>query len=897
MEKPKEKKLKSFLKVILIIFCIIPVISVVWVVFSLVGRIDANTVIPESVSVHVSVPNMLHFLDGVLAHEPLNEISAVPALAKMAVILNTLNESPFLKNKFLRLAARGKLGFALLPSEPGKTTIIAGYDLGLLYPLLRILPAVSGFINIPGLYYVQAGKNSRFEFRTDDMTFYIGAYRNLLFITNNSIIYESRYKTKSADVNNFNHIKPSAYDTAILISREYITSLFSEQDPKIASILENINLDSMLEAGLSIDNRRFEFDLSANVSSGKTVFNRFIEQRSLSPDMAERLPASAQYATILSDGTLNELYQAAVVFSPDMDDMIKKADSSARTVLGLTLDDLLFSWSGKEFAVFGLEGRPHPVFAIQVSDERKRKEIFDKAFKSVFLTEDIRLNLDGTRIPRISTPEFFQALLRRWNIFLPSPYYTVYKDFILVSESADTLLSALRAMQGNDVLVRTASWREIADGKAASSSFSLYYSLDLSIPFFMRKNTALSGFLSLYRQGLARISFDRGIINFSLSLVPGSGNGVTLVSGYPLDIGGKPSNQIFGSGKGADSRIFFISDSAAVSVNLADNSISELSGQSARWVIPAEGVGKKDDIYAWVVSDRGRVTLVDESMEPAQGFPVITGLRLSAPPYEFEGKLYLCDEGGKIHFIDEKRNLDTWETSFTTALRSPPSFLTVSGKGKNRSAAANINYAAVYPKSFFGEIWLLNVDGKVFPNWPASVSLTNNTGVGFGSPLLFAHNNNVYTAFVCQNGELVVYDENAVPVSPFPLFLDGVFYMQPVFDGEYMWLVSSNGTFFRISIEGELLYQSIPGFPVMEEGYITTFDCDGDKTPEIFITGEGNALYAFTRNFRSLEGFPLPVWGRPYFIEAKNSSNGKRAEVIGMGMDMKLYRWQFNQNK
>jgi hypothetical protein len=284
-------------------------------------------------------------------------------------------------------------------------------------------------------------------------------------------------------------------------------------------------------------------------------------------------------------------------------------------------------------------------------------------------------------------------------------------------------------------------------------------------------------------------------------------------------------------------------------------------------------------------------------MEPAQGFPVITGLRLSAPPYEFEGKLYLCDEGGKIHFIDENGNLDAWEISFIAALRSPPSFLTVSGKGGNRGAAANISYAAVYPKSFFGEIWLLNTEGKVLPNWPVSVSLTNNTGVGFGSPLLFAHNNSVYTAFVCQSGELVVYDENAVPVYPFPLFLDGVFYLQPVFDGEYMWLVSSNGTLFRISIEGELLYQNIPGFSVMEEGYITTFDCNGDKIPEVFITGEGNALYAFTRNFRSLEGFPLPVWGRPYFIEAKNSPNGKRAEVIGMGMDMKLYRWQFNQKK
>jgi len=102
----------------------------------------------------------------------------------------------------------------------------------------------------------------------------------------------------------------------------------------------------MIEAGLSINNRKFEFDLSANASSGKTAFSRFIEQRSLSPDMADRLSASVQYATILSAGTLNELYQAAVVFSPDMDDMIKKADSSARTILGLLL--MIFFSHGRE---------------------------------------------------------------------------------------------------------------------------------------------------------------------------------------------------------------------------------------------------------------------------------------------------------------------------------------------------------------------------------------------------------------------------------------------------------------------------------------------------------------------------------------------------------------------
>jgi hypothetical protein len=903
MEKNKEKKPGRFSRIILIIVCVFLIISVTWTVFSLTGRIDAGAVIPGSAVFRVSISNPIYVIDGIIAHESMHDISAVPALAQAAPTLHMLNENPLLKNFFVRLALRGKFELALLPSDTEKNIIAAAWDMGIFSPLFRFLPVVSGFVNIPNFYYVRAGSNSRFEYRTAGITLFIGHYRNLLFVTSSSEVFASRSANASADTGQvYRNINPSEYDVLLLLSNEFIYDLFAEQDPRIAAILDNIDFESghpaggpaLVEAGISIFSRKIEFYLAAPVSSQQNALSGLLGQRSQTPVMAERFPSSVQYATILSAGTLEELYQAALVFSgPDLDDTLRMADSSARMILGLTLDDLLFSWSGEEFAVFGMEGRPHPVFAIQISDERKRQEVFDRAFRSIFINEDVRLNLDGTRMPRVATPEFLQSLLRKWDIFLPSPYYTIYRDFLLISESADTLLYALRAMQRNDVLPRNPLWRDIAGGKPVASAFSLYYSLDLSMPFFLRKNTALSSFLSLYRQGLIRISFDRGLIDLSVSLVPGQGNGVILVGGFPLDTGGRQSNEVFGGGRGANSRIFFASGNSVFSVDLADNSIHVLEGQGRQWIIPADGIGRREDANAWVVSDRGRVTLVDGNLEPALGFPVLTGLRLSSPPKAHEGRLYICDEDGKVHVVNEHGALSTWETSFIAAIRSPPSFLTVSSRGRTR------NYAAVYPKSFFGEIWLLDTDGKALPGWPAPISIGNdefsvNTGIGFGSPLLFAHNNRVFVAFVCQTGELLVYDENASRIPPFPLYLNGIFYLQPVFDGQYLWLISSNGTLFRIGLDGELLYQHIPGFSVMEEGFITVFDFDGDRIPEIFITGEGNALHGFTRSFRSLEGFPLPVWGRPHFVEAQGSfGSSRKAEIFGMGMDRRLYRWQF----
>ena len=885
-KKPKSKGLVRFFKFILILVCILVLVSIIWAAFSLIGRVKPTEVIPDAAVLRLSISNPVRLLDGILSHEPLHEITSVPALAPVLSSLNVLEESSLLKNRMIRLAARGNIEIAFLSVDSGTPgSLIAAWDFGFFSPLLRILPKISGFFNIPNLYYVQAGKNSRFEYRMEGMTLFAAPYRNLLFITDNSAVFESRTAVKTG-TQAFSVIKPSAYDAALMLSPEFIAALLAEQDASIAAIMNNIEFNSAVEAGLSVYPKKLEFRITAPVLSGQTALKRLLEQRSQVPGMAERLPAAAQYATILSAGTLEELYQAALVFSPGLGETLKTAENSSRFILGLTLNDLLFSWSGKEFAVFGMEGRPHPVYAVQIADERKRQEIFDKAFKSIALNENVRLNLDGVRIPRIEVPNFLQSLLRQWNLFIPSPYYTIHEDYLLVSESAETLLSALRSMQRNDVLPKTDVWRNIAGGKAAASAFSLYYSLDMSMPFFLRKNTALSGFLALYRQGLVRMSFNKGLADISLALVPGSGSGVTPVKGYPLEIGGRPSNKIYGTGD----RVFFTRGDTAISIDLADNSIYELSGQGSIWVVPAEGMGEKNAVNAWVVSDRGRVTLVNGNMEPAQGFPALTGLRISSPPVSYNGRLYLCDEDGKVHTIDANGGQSVWETSFIAALRSPPSFLMLTSRNNTRTQSS---YAAVYPKSFFGEIWLLDADGKAFPGWPAPISgigEQDNSGIGFGSPLLFAYNNLVYIVFVSQAGELSVFDENAAPVSPFPLILDGVFYQQPAFDGEYLWLVSANGTLFRISIAGEVLYQRIANFSVMEEGYITTFDCDGDKIPEVFITGEGNALHAYSRNFRSLEGFPLPVWGKPLFID---SSGRGKAEIIGMGMDRRLYRWQF----
>lgn len=882
-ETGKKKKPKGGRKILLILFIVL-LLPLIYIGAALFGRISPGEAIPDSYSLYFQVPNPARLADALLGHETLPDILSYPELAPLVPLAGAAGKSPVLKNPLIRFFFRGRLEGILRED----TRFLAVWDSGLLAPLLRLLPALSGYFTVPGLVYVKEGKNSRFEYRPEGgEPLRIGFWHNLLVVSNDSRIFESVLTGHARDGDlrgsGEKSIRAKDFDAALLIAPDMITRLLSNQEPRIASVLKNITLPSPVEISLSLTSNKLDLHISAPALSQNPPVTKFLESRSPVPALTGLFPAAAQYGTILSAGTLRDLYETAAVFSgPELERAKRQADASSRLYLGLSLEDLLFSWTGTEFAVFGMEGRPSPVYVVQIQDERKRQEVFDRAFQTVVVNENIRLNLDGVRIPRIELPDFLRSLLQVWDIRVPSPYYTVQKDYLFVSESAETLLAAIRGIQKNEILPKTTIWRNLTKSGSGNSAFSLYYSLDASLPFFLKGNTILSAVLGLYRQGLLRLGFDRGFADLSLSVIPGSGGGLSPIPGYPLEIGAVLGNQVYGitTGKAGGSRILLTRNNTALLLNPQDNSILEFDAGGPLWFIPAEGLDARNGgggNAAWVVSVQGRVSLVNENLEPQRGFPLITGLRLSSPPAAEGGNLFLCDEDGKVYMVDSRGGINAWETAFAAAIRSPPSFLRLPKSGRT--------YAAVYPKSFIGEIWLLDAGGKAFPGWPVPVQ-----GIAFGSPLVFLKDNRVLTSFVTQAGELSVFDEKAAGLPPFPLDLEGVFFKQPVCDGEFLWLISSEGVLFQVSLDGTVLYQRIPRFSVKEEGYITILDVNGDRIPEIFVTGDGNALHGYARNFSSLNGFPLPLWGRPFFGDLNGDGN---LECAGAGLDNKLYRWQF----
>ena len=877
-----KKKRRGFVIIGILLFLIV-VLPLIMAGLSFIGRIDPDSVMPDSFYLYASVPDPARLAGRILRHEALPDIMELAELAPLMASFDQVQRSGLTDNALVRFVSRGMLKAALLPDDK----LLAVWDAGIVSPLLRFLPALAPFITVPSLYYVQAGRNSRFEYRLDDGTvFFIAPYKNVLVISNNSPLFQSvldgTSRTGDTIGANAKTFHSKDHDAAFLLSQEVLVSSLSSGDAQALSALSMLNFTGSVEVSLSVLPKQIKLRIVTPLGTDNHSLQTLIGRNSRSAPLLASIPSNAQYLTLLSAGSLAELLNgASAIGGQEFSTNINRADSGARTLFRMSLDELLFSWTGTQFAVFGIEGRPNPVFAIEISDEAKRKEVFDRTFSSIFVTEDIRLNLDGNRIPQIRLPAFLNSLLSLLGVEIPSPYYVVQNNYVLLSESPEALLSAVHSIRRNEVLPREALWRTLAESNSGPSSFTLFYSLDRSLPFFLRGNSEVTAILRLYRQGLAQLVFENNLLTVSFSAIPGEGRGIRSAPGFPLDLAGggteRAANRLYsiGSGRGArNTRLLSSRGRDVLAINPADRSIRELSGFASPgtglYAIPQAG-GEGE---AWVVDTQGNVSLVNRDLENLSGFPINTGIRLSAQPKAWGGKVYLSAEDGAVYTIDSKASISQW-AEFSAPLRSAPEFLNF----------ANRTYVAVYPKDImFQEIFLLDEGASATPQWSFEIS-----GNAYGSPLLFSarhggRQEQLFAAFITQRGELTVHSNNGDLLPGFPLSLDGVFYLQPVFDGQNLWIIEAAGVLYRINLNGEIFSQRIPRFTAREDGYIAVVD------GEVFFSGEGNALHGYTHDFHSLAGFPLPIWGRP--IIADIDGDGKR-EIAGISLDNKLHVWQF----
>ncbi|MBN2509748.1 MAG: hypothetical protein JXB03_05700 [Spirochaetales bacterium] len=878
---PRAHRARNTILVILVLLVLLPLGAAL---LTLIGRVSPFSVLPGEHIAYLHVPNPVSSADRLIRHQALEEILSLPEFSAAAPVVRGLAESRILANPLLKAALNGDMDGAVYDDG----AYIFSWDLGFASALLKIVPAVVSRMNIPGLYYVQAGKLSRFEYRPDNAsTVYIGLYRNLAVVADSrdaieAILSESTPPSDTAENSEPQRFQSSGFDAGIKVRGESLISMFMYQDPKINELLSHIALGETAEAAVTLEEDRILIHIGSRVATRIPQLNTLLDRESYVPAILDILPSTTQYATIMSMASVRDLVDLAqAVQGPALGTLLARADTASSMLLGVSIDDLLYSWTGEETAVFGLEGRPKPVFAIRIANEAARKQVFESLLSSFALSGDNSVVLDGVRVPRIRMPDFLAGILSIWDIRIPSPYYLVENGFLLLSESPENLLETATARRRNATLLRTETWDRLSTGTSDESGLSLFYSLDRSVPFFLKGNDALAQVLKLYGKGLAKMSVHDSRIQLSLSARTTRSMNPTPLGGFPVKIQGRIGSTVnvlslkgetvsrflyTVNGKVLESRNYHTGET--LRYEASDPLYAALFSQEPPTDLNAPAV--------WTLSERGVAALLDGGLSPVEGFPLATGIPVSAAPVVHDGALYITGSDASLWRITKEGTKERISLPFTQVLRSAPAF-----SGSGRKAVM-----AMYPKSFAGKLWLTDTDGSVKDGWPVSVS-----GIAFGSPLPFTYKRDLHLAFLTQAGELSLLKEDGSAAAGFPVSLPGIFYLQPVWDGTYLWALASDGSVFRVGMDAMYDSRKLQGLAAKNGTLIV--ETGGEKSienPRIFISGEGNLLYGLSRDFAPLPGFPVKGWGTPWIGDLEGDGY---TDCVSAGLDNTLYGWRF----
>jgi len=874
------------LRVILVLILIIVLPLAGMTIASLVGRVPPSQAIPVEYLAYVQLPTPVDTVSRIVSDESFSILFTEPSLVALAPLAADLRASGILEKPLVRFLGNRSVDAALLQNGQ----FIAAIDSGFFSSWLRLFPVIVPMLGISDLTVLRENGQIFYRFQATPSTpgatsvqaYYITVWKNLILIApdTHSLLLNVIHGDRSRFLGTSGPLfRQRGFDVGILLSSTQLVAGMPVRTGIADAILRSLVFEQQAEIAITLTDSRLRLSMSVPVDSDDPSLSSLLNRQSMVPSIYTLLPQDTQYATVIAAGSLQDLLQPALGFSgPEFDRAWRQGNTASRTLLGMSLEDLLFSWTGSEFALFALAGRHHPVFALQVADEQQRRAVFEKLFSSFAVSEDTTVVLDGVRVPQIKLPDFLSGILRFWNITIPAPYYLEQDGFLFLSESPENLVATLNSIRRNRNMLRTPVWRTLSGGANARASLSLFYSLDRVVPFFLRGNSTIERTLRLYRQGLAGLALIDGRLEVTLTVIPGDTQAARPLGGYPIKMQGSLDNRIevILYHRRGESRIVAVEDrNRVVSINPVGAIRTEYQSAEPVWITPAEGFNPRtaSENSLWVLGERGTIVLMNGDLEPASQFPIATGIRPTAAPRSFDRRLYFPDGEGNLIVVDSTGTVAQLKLPFAETLRSSPIFF----------QSGETHYMAAYPRSFFGKLWLMDINGLPLPGWPNEIS-----GIANGAPFFVQHRNQPGLALLTKAGELVVYSLDGTLLPGFPVQLPGVFSVQPVFDNTFIWALSESGMLYQVSTEGMVLSQPIRGLTATA-GFLVAADTDGDRIPEIYVTGDGNTLFGYTRNFTPRDGFPLAAWGLPFFGDF--NGDGK-IECLAPTLENTLAAWQ-----
>ena len=890
-ESTKNKKRKPVIVKILlgiIYFILILILCLVlFGVFSALDRKKPLDVLPADYSVYVHTDKVWQALEPLMDLRAADIVLSSPEFVQYRQTFMNLRSSSWRNSKLLALLAARRVDAALYTKD-GKSDFAAVVDLSYLSAVTRPLPLFQKYLNVEGLSYVAVSEETEnlknyLCYKNGENIFYVRPVKNLVFVTNSmELLAQSVFDNTDFYSEDALSVVTEKDKNPIRIVADVsaLASDFMKKDSAAVQLVSLLKKDSLSAVSFGITDSEVRVSAKIPFASGSELPLRpLLDSDKTVPSLVSRMNDRVQYYTLLNAGTLEDLKHSFFPLVPEdkkIDQLWSTADSLCKMVFGTSLDEILFSWTGKEFALLGLEGMNNPVFAIEIKDENRRAEIFEKLISSIILKEDTSLIVNGVHLPRIMIPEVFQNILSAFNISLPSAYYIVNDGYIYFSLSPEPISFLYSASQMGRKIVKNDDWRAVTQNKSQPVSLSVFYNLAESVPVFLRGDSLVNKILKLYTIGKCDVLLEKSEMHFFLCAASHRAGTLREIPGFPVQLENPAEPKVFAEpGKNPDAIFWLENENTVKALSLSSMQEAVLPFNDKVFVTPVVRAMQNEGAL-WILTSHGEVYLVNKKLEVVKNFPVLTGEDASFAGSAGDSSFVFASDNGSLCTVLS-------DGSFETLV------LPVSGSIKSSPALCG-STMAVYDKSFIGKIILVRNGEVSYAGAEAYTegqeNYTRIEGIAFGSPAFISAKGSEYMAFVTQAGKLYVW-RDGILCSGFPKKLDAVFYGNVIASQKYFYALSSDATLYRISLNGETLAVRIPS-STAKIPYLYFTEPEHNGNGAVFVCADSNVIYGFNEKMELLPGFPLEGMGVPAFADANSDGS---ADCFTLTIDKKLCAW------
>jgi hypothetical protein len=877
--------MKRFLRVLLKVILGI-VSALVLAVLVLAGawlfrREDPTAFLPASYVAYLQVPSLRTVYDQWLNLEAADVVLARPDLAVYRSVVADVRGLALTRSPFLRTLLDVHADVMLLPG--GK--LVAVLDLGwrgILSPLARI---VAPQLGVKGFSFLNDAGMPMYRYTTGGTTIHAAIVNSVAVVSLDPDTVKSSLALWKSDTglaakasrDLLRRIRLRAHDSLrILVDTQSLSTDLLSASPLGAKVLDAVEIPGQSMLDVKLSNEKMDLNAGMPVSVSLPALSKALAVTPSPIGVLRYVPSRATLLSISNIAPLADLYAIAAVFQgKDVQDIYAKADSGAKSVVGMGIDKLLFSWVGAEAGAFMLPGTQEPVFFVRISDEHAYETSLAALTTSAVAGKDNSLVLDGVRIDKLSIPWYVDLILQTLGVNAPEPFFIARGGYFFLSLEAQNLAAVAKTADTGDNIATAGPWAALAKGMPANASLLLWYDVTQAEPFFLRGESLLGDILRLYARGAVTLSISTNEVDVSLSAERALGAGARAVPGYPVSPAGGAVGDVLAfrwSGGGAPLLAWVRGHDTVI---LAD--AQGVQGAEVKLEPDLSLLLEKDTAGGaralWAVSSAGTVWRFGPRLEVRPPFPVQTGIASPMPPAVLDGKLTLYSRSdATLVFVAQDGARTSASQHLDAQLLQPPDLLD--------------GLLAFYPKSFDARVHLTDETGREATGWPVSAA-----GISWCAPRLLAAADGIDVTFLTQAGSLHVWKQSGDPVPPFPIQLPGVFYATPepiTVDGSPALVVmAQDGTVSLVGLDGSVLRQATLGDIDGRAARIEVTDL-GKGGQAILIYGSGAFVAGLDSSLRPLPGFPLKGITRPQIIDLNRDG---ALDLVTAGLDGKIYAY------